>query len=121
MTAPAIKALVEDGNRQLIAAYRYLAFLDIERQRLTRELFPEATPGRDLVIVPADRQVLELGAPGPDGEGSTPLDRARTVLEALGIDPFAPDVWTKTLDGLPTWWRGGDLPGDGRGRSEGAS
>ena len=78
----------------VIAAYRYLAFLEMELRWLKSEIFPEAEKGAPYAV-PCDSQVdrLVLGAP--------PTARAETVLRALGIDPHAEDCWTGTIWAAP--------------------
>ena len=71
----------------IIAAYRYLAFIDRERTGLIRELWPGRQTG-DYYFVPADRQVSQLA------HDASPIQRAVPVLTALGIDPHASDFWT---------------------------
>ncbi len=51
-----------------------------------RELRPEHRPG-DMVFQPCDNQVDDLVANG------SAIERAATVLQALGIDPYAPAGW----------------------------
>ncbi len=79
----AVAALVADADKGIIAAYRYLAFLDQERRLLLDELSPDlATDGG--YFVPLDEQVTALA-------GTSPLDRAAPVLDALDIDPYEDD------------------------------
>ncbi len=93
-TIDALKVAVE---RDRIAAYRYLAFLDAEQRALVRELQPDRQPG-DMVLFPVDELVSRLVS-------TTPLRRAVKVLEAVGLPPHAYDVWVDHLDvdigGLP--------------------
>ncbi len=79
----AVAALVADADKGIIAAYRYLAFLDQEKGFLLHELYPDrATDGG--YFVPCDRQVNAL-------MDTSPLARAASVLEALDIDPYTED------------------------------
>ena len=73
-------------RRETIAAYRYLAYLDRERRALVHELRPEHRPG-DMVFQPCDEQVDDLVANG------SAIERAATVLQAIGIDPYAHAGW----------------------------
>ncbi len=84
MTGPFLDA--EAVRRETIAAYRYLAYLDREYRSLVRELKPEHRPG-DMVFHPCDDQVDDLVAHG------SAIERAATVLQALGIDPFSHAGW----------------------------
>ena len=86
-----IEALIAGAHRDRIAAFRYLAWLDMERRALVSELHPEHKPG-DVVFFPSDTQVDSLVL------GASPLERAVPVLEAIGIDPYTDDCWTDTLD-----------------------
>ena len=74
-------------RKGMVAAYRYLAFLQMEQRYLIHELFPDHKPW-DQVSFPCDRQVNQLY----DG-GASPLDRAASVLKHLGIDPFEHAAW----------------------------
>jgi hypothetical protein len=71
------------------AALRYLAFLANERRALAH-ILPGALikdkDGTSLIYTPTDRLVDELVF-GKDAK--SPLTRAVTVLEAVGIDPYA--------------------------------
>lgn len=78
---------LRDGT---VAAYRYLAFLDLELRNLRAELFP-ARGAADTYPVPADTQVLALVA------GSSPFERIERVLGAVGIDPYEDDGWAATI------------------------
>ena len=70
-----------DGLRAgVIAAHRYLAFLDQERYCLLREIDPNFKPG-DRVFVPCDRFVGRLVING------SPVDRAEMVLRARRRGP----------------------------------
>ena len=51
-----IEALIAGAHRDRIAAFRYLAWLDMERRALVSELHPEHKPG-DVVFFPSDTQV----------------------------------------------------------------
>ena len=84
MTAPLLDA--EAVRRDTIAAYRYLAFLDREHRALVQELRPEHQPG-NMVFHPCDAQVDDLVANG------SAIERAATVLQAIGIDPYAHAGW----------------------------
>ena len=84
MTAPFLDA--EAVRRETIAAYRYLAYLDREHRALVHELRPEHQPG-DMVFHPCDEQVDDLVANG------SAIERAATVLRAMGIDPYAHAGW----------------------------
>ncbi len=87
MKAPITPAGLHDGT---IAAYRYLAFLDLEYHGLIHEMFPDRTPG-DHLFIPVDSQVHALC------RGASPLDRCETVLRAVGVDPFKYDHWVPTI------------------------
>ena len=89
-TSATVASLVAGTGPAIIAAYRYLAFLDLERRWLIHELFPDRKPD-DLVYVPCDDQVNQLC------DNRSPLDRAVAVLAALGIDPHADDAWVDTV------------------------
>ena len=86
-----VDALIAGAHRDRIAAFRYLAWLDMERRFLIHELFPDRKRG-DVVWFPCDNQVNNLVYDTP------PLERAVTVLEALDIDPYADDAWVDFLD-----------------------
>lgn len=73
-------------RRETIAAYRYLAFLEREHRSLVQEPRPEHRPG-DLVFHPCDEQVDDLVANG------SAIERAATVLQAMGIDPYGHAGW----------------------------
>ena len=90
MTEKAIDALKATVQRDQIATYRYMAFLEVERRALVHELHPEHQPG-DLVFFPVDSQVSNLVYDIP------PMGSAVTVLEALGMDPYAEDRWIGTI------------------------
>ena len=85
----AVAALVADADKGIIAAYRYLAFLDQERRHLLQELYPDGAVG-DGYFVPLDEQVAALAR-------SSPLDRAAPVLAALDIDPHVHDAWVECV------------------------
>ena len=85
-----IDALKATAQRDLIATYRYLAFLHAELWALVYEINPEHRPG-DIVQFPLDCQVNKL-IPGIPS-----ISRAVTVLEALGMDPYAEDDWIDTI------------------------
>ena len=89
-TSATVAGLVAGTGPAIIAAYRYLAFLDLERRWLVHELFPDRKPD-DTILVPCDDQIDPLCC------GSSPLDRAVTVLTALGVDPHTEDCWTDTI------------------------
>ena len=97
MTDQTIDALKEGVHKDRIAALRYLAFLDQERRTLIRELNPELKPG-DMVWFPDDRHVNLL-------LHRSPLERAVTVLEAVGLPPYQEEIWTDLMDIRP-----GDFP-----------
>ena len=86
-----VDALIAGAHRDRIAAFRYLAWLDMERRFLIWELFPDRERG-DVAWFPCDSQVDKLVL------GVSPLERAVPVLEAFGIDPYADDAWTDILD-----------------------
>ncbi len=90
MTEKTIDALKAAVERDRIAAYRYLAFLDAEQRALVRELQPDRSSG-DMVLFPVDELVSRLVS-------TTPLKRAVKVLEAVGLPPHAYDVWVDYLD-----------------------
>ena len=85
-----VASLVAGTGPAIIAAHRYLAFLDLEQRWLVHELFPDMKPGEGY-FVPCDNQVNHLCC------DSSPLDRAVTVLAALSIDPHADDCWVNTI------------------------
>ncbi len=91
MTEKAVEALIAASSRDRIVSLRYLAWLDAELRALIRELNPEHQAG-DYVMFPCDTQVHNLIFE------TSPLERAATVLEAVGIDPRADDCWTDHLD-----------------------
>ncbi len=88
MTGPFLDA--EAVRRGTIAAYRYLAFLGREYRSLVHELRPEHRPG-DMVFQPCDEQVDDLVANG------SAIERAATVLQAMGIDPYAHAGWANFI------------------------
>ncbi len=86
----AVAALVADADKGIIAAYRYLAFLDQEKRFLVHELYPDRATD-DGYFVPCDNQVNAL-------MDTSPLERAALVLEALDIDPYTEDDgWIECL------------------------
>ncbi len=87
MSAPITPAGLHNGT---IAAYRYLAFLDLEHHGLIHEMFPGRSPG-DHLFIPADAQVHTLCRRAPA------LDRCETVLRAVGVDAFRYDEWVPTI------------------------
>ena len=89
-----VRALAAGIEPAIIAAYRYLAFIDRERTGLIRELWPDRRTG-DYFFVPEDRQVNLLG------HDASPIQRAVPVLTALGIDPHASDFWTGYVPAPP--------------------
>lgn len=89
-TSATVASLVSGTGPAIIAAHRYLAFLDLERRWLIHELFPDRKPD-EMFFVPCDDQVNHLCC------DSSPLDRSVTVLSALGIDPHTEDYWTNTI------------------------
>jgi len=104
MSGPVAPADLRDGT---IAAYRYLAFLDLEYHGLIHDMFPDRTPG-DHLFIPVDAQVHALC------RGASPLDRCQTVLLAVGVDPFKYDHWVPTIgvdfNKLPVIKPDGDRP-----------
>lgn len=82
-----MSGIVKDLEAGTVAAYRYLAFLDRERNALIRELYPDHEHG-GRIFIPCDSQVNVLGSP---------LDRAEIVLRAIGVDPHAHDHWVKFI------------------------
>ncbi len=84
MTAPFLDA--EAVRRETIAAYRYLAFIAREYQTLVLELKPDHRPG-EVAFHPCDDQVENLMING------SAIERAATVLQGLGIDPYAHAGW----------------------------
>ena len=93
-----VDALIAGAHRDRIAAFRYLAWLDMEQRFLIHELFPDHKRG-NVVWFPVDTQVNNLVF------DSSPLERAVPVLESFGIDPYADDAWVDFLDINPR-----DLP-----------
>ena len=89
-TSATVASLAAGTGPAIIAAHRYLAFLDLERRWLIHELFPDRKPG-EMFFVPCDDQVNRLCC------DSSPLDRAVPVLAALGIDPHVDDYWVDTI------------------------
>ena len=80
----------DELRKGVIAAHRYLAFLETERLALLHELYPGIKRG-DPYNVPFDHPVMELFAT------AGPLDRASTMLRAASIaDPYEHDAWVKT-------------------------
>lgn len=92
MTRDDLEAMA--GGNKAVAALRYLAFLSMERRFLLDELFPGRKWG-DTYLEPCNTQVQSTVLAEP------PLARAERVLRALGIDPFAADVWTDTIWRIP--------------------
>ncbi len=84
MTGTPTPASLRKGT---VAAYRYLAFLEMERRHLLYELYPDLESDKSYGF-PADRQVNRLYE-----DGASPLDRAASVLKHLGVDPFEHDAW----------------------------
>ena len=82
MTEKAIDALKATAQRDLIATYRYLAFLHAEMRALVHEIKPKHRPG-DMVQFPLDVQVNNLVYHFP------PSGRAVKVLLRLW-------EWTRT-------------------------
>lgn len=89
-TSATADSLVAGIGPAIIAAHRYLAFLDLERRWLVHELFPDRKPD-EMFFVPCDEQINHLCC------DRSPLDRAVSVLAALGIDPHADDTWCEML------------------------
>jgi len=85
-----IAGIERESRRGLLAAWRYLAYLDEERRFLLHEIKPDWR--KTGYMVPSDRQVNGLNLPGPGGYGD-PITRAPEVLRFLGIDPFEDDAW----------------------------
>ena len=104
MSEPITPVSLKDGT---IAAYRYLAFLDLEYHGLIYDMFPDRTPG-DHLFIPADAQVIALCRRAPA------LDRCETVLRAVCVDPFRYDEWVPTIgvdfNKLPVIKPDGDRP-----------
>ena len=86
MTQDPVTALAIDAQQSIIAAHRYLAFLDRERRYLVHELYPDREED-DAFLVPVDRGVNHLV------RAASPIDRAAKVLGFLGIDPYRYDAW----------------------------
>ena len=76
-----VTGLAFDAQHTVIAAHRYLAFIDLERRYLVHELYPERDKGEGFFI-PVDSEVNLLV-----GDVS-PIERAAKVLGFLGVDPF---------------------------------
>ena len=72
-------------QQTVIAAHRYLAFIDLERRFLVHELYPDRDRG-DGYFVPCDTAVNVLA------DDASPIERAAKVLGFLGIDPYQYDV-----------------------------
>ena len=83
-----------DARNNLIATWRYLAYLDHEKRYLLHELKPDWYENG--YMVPCDRQVNGLNRPVP-GEHGDPISRAPDVLRCLGIDPFQVDAWVDMI------------------------
>lgn len=93
-TNETVRALAASIQPGIIAAYRYLAFIDRERSGLLYELWPDRKTG-DYYFMPEDEQVSQLA------HDASPIQRAVPVLTALGIDPHASDFWTGYIPALP--------------------
>ena len=93
-TDETVRDLVAGIQPGIIAAYRYLAFIDRERRGLLYELWPDRQTG-DYFFVPEDRQVSQLA------HDASPIQRAVPVLTVLGIDPYASDFWTGYVPAPP--------------------
>ena len=91
-THDAISRLQRDAEAGVIAAWRYLAYLDLEKRFLLHTLKPDWHEKG--YMVPCDLQVDGLNPIGGDG---LPIERAPKVLEFLGIDPFKHDVWVDMI------------------------
>ena len=89
-TSATVASLTAGTGPAIIAAHRYLAFLDLERRYLIHELFPDRKSD-EMFYVPCDDQINAFCCDIP------PLGRAVTVLAALGGDPHAEDCWTNML------------------------
>ena len=77
-----------DARNGLIAAWRYLAYLDDEKRFLLHAIKPDWRKSK--LFIPLDSQVGCLNPSGPRGD---PLSRAPEVLSFLGMDPYADDAW----------------------------
>ena len=86
MKKDTVNALAVDAQQSIIAAHRYLSFLDRERRYLVHELYPDREED-DAFLVPVDRGVNHLV------RAASPIDRAAKVLGFLGIDPYHYDAW----------------------------
>ena len=93
-TSATVAGLAAGTKSATIPAYRFLAFLDLERRWLVHELFPGRKPG-EMFFVACDAQVDAVCC------GQSPLDRAERVLRALEIDPHADDAWVDSLGTMP--------------------
>ena len=80
----------DDLKTAAIAAWRYYAFLEVEKRFLRHELLPDWKPG-DRVFVPCDLQVDQLVC------STSPLERAEKVLRFLDIDPHEYDAWVDSM------------------------
>jgi len=86
MKQDTVTGLAIDAQQTVIAAHRYLAFLDRERSFLVHEMYPERDRD-DAFFVPIDTEVnLLIGA-------ASPIERAAKVLGFLGVDPYQYDAW----------------------------
>ena len=81
-----VTALAIDAQQTVIAAHRYLAFIDLERRFLVHELYPERERD-EAFFVPVDTEVNLLVC------DVSPIERAAKVLGFLGIDPYRYDAW----------------------------
>jgi glycine/D-amino acid oxidase-like deaminating enzyme len=79
-----------EARNSLIAAWRYLAYLDTEKRHLVHALMPDYD-GREF-MVPCDIKVNDLNSPAR-GEDGDPISRAPEVLSFLGMDPYAKARW----------------------------
>ncbi|MCH8112040.1 MAG: hypothetical protein IH905_08840 [Proteobacteria bacterium] len=86
MTQDTVTGLAIDAQQTVIAAHRYLAFIDLERRHLVHEMYPEHDRD-DAFFVPVDRGVNVLM------REASPIVRAAKVLGFLGVDPYQYDAW----------------------------
>jgi hypothetical protein len=91
--------LLEQAQRDNVAALKYLFFLEQERRWLIAELYPN-TPIGDQYFAPIDQQVTTL-------DKTSTLSRARLVLETLGVNPDGHDPWVDSLPAAYAFMRSG--------------
>lgn len=98
-------ALLDAGElrRRLVAACRYLAFLEGERLALLKELAPDFEPGTGRAFIPLDPDVDALHHGNRAGPETGPVDRAPDVLRAAGLDPYAEAPWIEFIGRVPVW------------------